>query len=72
MCGARRLFSREKHVFQVGFSLKIPRFLRKSKNKLNTSLGNYRNSAYDAKYLAQKNDFDVLVNKIMLAVSIYF
>ena len=38
MRGARRLFSREKQVFLVGFSLTIPRFPCKSKNRLNTSL----------------------------------
>ena len=39
MRGARHFFSREKQVFLVGFSLTIPRFPRKSKNRLNTSLG---------------------------------
>ena len=38
MRGARRFFSRKKQVFLVGFSLTIPRFPRKSKNRLNTSL----------------------------------
>ena len=38
MRGARCFFSREKQVFLVGFSLTIPRFPRKSKNRLNTSL----------------------------------
>ena len=32
------VFSREKQVFLVGFSLTIPRFPRKSKSRLNTSL----------------------------------
>ena len=40
---ARRFFSREKQVFLVGFSLTVPRFPRKSKNRnpkiLNASLG---------------------------------
>ena len=38
MRGARRFFSWEKQVFLVGFSLTIPRFPHKSKNRLNTSL----------------------------------
>ena len=38
MRGARRFFSREKQVFLVGFSLTIPRFPHKSKNRLNASL----------------------------------
>ena len=41
MRGARRFFSREKQVFLVGFSLTIPRFLRRSKNRLSTSLHKY-------------------------------
>ena len=36
---ARRFFSREKQVFLVGFSLTFPRLSCKSKNLLNTSLG---------------------------------
>ena len=47
MRGARRFFSREKQIFLVGFSLTIPRFLRKSKNRLNTSLPSYRNQSTD-------------------------
>ena len=35
---ARHFFSREKQVFLVGFSLTIPRFPHKSKNRLSTSL----------------------------------
>ena len=42
MRGTRRFFSWEKKVFLVGFSLTIPRFLPKSKNRLNTSLPSYR------------------------------
>ena len=33
----RGFFSREKQVFLVGFSLTIPRFPRKSENRLNTT-----------------------------------
>ena len=35
---ARRFFSREKQLFLVGFSLTFPKFPRKFKNLLNTSL----------------------------------
>ena len=38
MLGARRFFSREKQVFLVGFSLAIPRYIRKFKNRLSASL----------------------------------
>ena len=38
MHGASRFVSREKQVFLVGFSFTLPRFPRKSKNRLNTSL----------------------------------
>ena len=42
MHGARHCFSWEKEVFPVIFSLTIPRFLGKSKSRLNTSLGNIK------------------------------
>ena len=42
---ARRFISREKQVFLVSFSLIFLRFPRISKNRLNTSLANERNSA---------------------------
>ena len=35
---AKRFILREKQVFLAGFSLTFPRFLRISKNRLNTSL----------------------------------
>ena len=41
---ARRFISREKQTFLVRFSLAFPRFPRISKNRLNTSIGDYRDS----------------------------